>query len=293
MTLHDRRPFKVACVQVNAGNDMGHNIWRAQDAVRRARAGGAEIVMLPENVAMMEVGRDNILAQARTEADHPALAAFRDVARETGAWVNAGTLGVLLEDGRAANRAYLIAPDGSVAARYDKIHMFDVDLSESERYRESETFHPGDRAVVADLPWARLGMTVCYDVRFPHLHRALAKAGVEVLSVPAAFTVPTGEAHWHVLLRARAIETGCYVVASAQCGTHPHDRRTYGHSLIIDPWGTVLADAGDADFEILHAVIDPASVAEARRRIPALMHDRDFAAPGPGNGGGGTADGGV
>ncbi|MQX37440.1 carbon-nitrogen hydrolase family protein [Roseospira navarrensis] len=275
----DRRPFRAAVVQVNAGNDMDHNIWRALDAVRRARAGGAEIVMLPENVAMMELGRDNVLRQARREPDHPALAAFRDVARETGAWINAGTLGILMDDGRAANRAFLIAPDGSVAARYDKIHMFDVDLSESESYRESDTFQPGDRAVVADLPWTRLGLTVCYDVRFPYLHRALAQAGAEVLSVPAAFTVPTGEAHWHVLLRARAIETGSYVLASAQCGVHPHDRRTYGHALVVDPWGQVLADAGEADFEILHVTIDPAQVAEARRRIPALTHDRTFQGP--------------
>jgi predicted amidohydrolase len=277
--MTDRRPFRAAVVQVNAGNDMDHNIWRALDAVRRARAGGAEIVMLPENVAMMELGRENVLAQARRAEDHPALAAFRDVARETGAWINAGTLGILLDDGRAANRAYLIAPDGSIAAHYDKIHMFDVDLSAEESYRESDTFSPGDRAVVADLPWTRLGLTVCYDVRFPYLHRALAQAGAEVISVPAAFTVPTGQAHWHVLLRARAIETGCYVLAPAQSGRHPHDRRTYGHALVVDPWGQVLADAGEADFEILHVTIDPAQVAEARRKIPALTHDRTFSGP--------------
>ncbi|KAA5604889.1 carbon-nitrogen hydrolase family protein [Roseospira marina] len=275
----DRRSFRAAVVQVNAGNDMDHNIWRALDAVRRARAAGAEIVFLPENVAMMELGRENVLAQARTEAEHPALAAFRGVARETGAWVHGGTLAILTEDGRAANRTYLIAPDGSVAAHYDKIHMFDVDLSATESYQESDTFQPGERAVVADLPWTRLGLTVCYDVRFPALHRALAQAGAEVIAVPAAFTVPTGQAHWHVLLRARAIETGCYVLAPAQCGTHPRDRRTYGHALIIDPWGQVLADAGEADFEILHATIDPEQVDEARRRVPALSHDRVFAAP--------------
>ncbi|WP_299437942.1 carbon-nitrogen hydrolase family protein [uncultured Rhodospira sp.] len=279
MTVADPRPFRVACVQVNAGNDMDHNIWRALDAVRRARAGGAELVLLPENVVMMELGRENVLAQARFEEDHPALAAFRDVARETGAWVQAGTLAILTGDGRAANRAYLIAPDGSIAAWYDKIHMFDVDLSADESYRESDTMHPGERAVVADLPWARLGLSVCYDVRFPYLYRALAQGGAEVLCVPAAFTVPTGQAHWHVLLRARAIETGCYVLAPAQCGQHPRDRRTYGHSLIVDPWGTVLADAGEADFDILHATLDPAQVAEARRRVPSLANDRLFTGP--------------
>jgi predicted amidohydrolase len=275
----DPRPFRAAVVQVNAGNDMGYNIWRACDAVRRARAGGAEFVLLPENVAMMELGRDNVLAHAHAEADHPALAAFRDVARETGAWVLGGTLAIRLADGRAANRSHLIAADGALAAAYDKIHMFDVDLSEQERYRESETFHPGERAVVADLPWARLGLSVCYDLRFASLYRTLAQAGAGLLAVPAAFTVPTGAAHWHVLLRARAIETGCYVLAPAQHGLHPHERRTYGHSLVIDPWGTVLADAGEADFDILHVTIDPASVDEARRRIPALSHDRPFTGP--------------
>jgi predicted amidohydrolase len=279
MTNEDARPFRVACVQVNAGNDMDHNIWRALDAIRRARAGGAELVLLPENVVMMEFGRERILAQARRESEHPALAAFRDVARETGAWLQAGTLAILGDDGRASNRAYLIAPDGAVAAWYDKIHMFDVDLSATESYRESDTMRPGERAVVADLPWTRLGLTVCYDVRFAYLYRALAQAGASVLSVPAAFTVPTGQAHWHVLLRARAIETGSYVLAAAQSGLHPRERRTFGHSLIIDPWGTVLADGGEADFEIIHATIDPAQVAEARRRIPALTHDRPFTGP--------------
>lgn len=275
----DRRPFRAALVQVNAGNDMDHNIWRACDAIRRARAGGAELVLLPENVAMMELGRKNVLAQARRPEDHPALSAFKEVARETGAWVAAGTLAVLQDDGRAANRAYVLAPDGAIAAHYDKIHMFDVNLSAEETYRESETFRPGDQAVVVPIPFARLGLTVCYDVRFPYLYRALAQAGADVIMVPAAFTVPTGRAHWHVLLRARAIETGCYVLAPAQHGTHPHERRTYGHALAVDPWGEVIADAGEADFEILHVTLDPAAVDEARRRIPSLTHDRPFAGP--------------
>lgn len=184
-------------------------------------------------------------------------------------------------NGAIANRLLLIRPDGEVAARYDKIHLFDVDLPD-RTYRESQTFRGGDQAVVADLPWLKLGLSVCYDVRFPQLYRALAKAGAGMLAVPAAFTQITGQAHWHVLLRARAIETGCFVVAPAQVGVHPGGRRTFGHSLVVAPWGEVLADAGDTQ-GIVTATIDPARIAEARARIPALGHDREFRAP-PGGG---------
>jgi len=277
-TAPTRAPVTVACVQVTANEDMAGNITAASDAVRRARDAGASLVLLPENVAMMTLGRGRVLSQARPEADHPALTAFRDLARETGVWLHGGTLGILTEDGRAANRTYVLSPDGEIAAQYDKIHMFDVALSAEETYRESETFSPGDRAVTVDLPWLRLGLSVCYDLRFAYLYRALAQAGADALAVPAAFTVPTGRAHWHVLLRARAIETGCYVLAPAQCGTHPHDRRTYGHALIIAPWGEVLADAGEAP-GIITATLDPAEVDEARRRVPALTHDRPFTGP--------------
>ncbi len=270
----------MACAQVNASDDMGANIATAGDAVRRARDLGADLVLLPENVAMMTLGRARVLAQARREADHPALAAFQDLAREAGVWLHAGTLGILLDDGRAANRTYVLDPRGTIAARYDKIHMFDVALSEAETYRESETFSPGDRAVTVDGPGLRLGLSVCYDLRFAYLYRALAQAGADALAVPAAFTVPTGRAHWHVLLRARAIETGCYVLAPAQTGAHPQDRRTYGHALIVAPWGEVLADAGEAP-GLITATLDPAEVDAARAKVPALYHDRPFSGPHP------------
>jgi deaminated glutathione amidase len=267
-TLH------AACVQLNAGPEIGPNLEAAAALVRRARDAGAELIALPENSTMVVQGRDRILARARTEADHPALPFFADLARETGAWLLAGSLAVLLEDGRAANRSYLFDDKGAVRASYDKIHMFDVDLEGGESYRESATFRPGDLAVLADTPWGGLGMTICYDVRFAYLYRALAQAGARILTVPAAFTVPTGKAHWHLLLRARAVETGCFVIAPAQTGTHDAGRRTYGHSLIVSPWGEVLADAGE-EAGFVSARLDLARVEEARRMVPALKHDRE------------------
>lgn len=270
--------FNAACIQVTAGRELEPNIAAASELVRRARDAGADLVLMPENVAMMEWGKANITAKAMPEDRHPALAAFREVARETGVWLHAGTLAVKLADGMVANRAFVIDPAGTVMASYDKIHMFDVDLDNGESYRESATFAPGDRGVVAHTPWGGLGLTICYDVRFPHLYRALAKAGADFLSVPAAFTRVTGQAHWHVLLRARAIEAGCYVFAPAQCGTHETGRQTFGHALIIDPWGKVIADAGE-DPGFVMAEVFPEQVAEARRKIPALTHDRPFALP--------------
>ena len=280
-------PFRLACVQVNAGADLAANVAAASALVRDARAAGAELIALPECVALMEPDRHKVRAQAAPEETHPALLAFRDLARETGAWLVAGTVMVPAaddpraraeRDGRLANRSCLIAPDGSVAARYDKIHMFDVDLPGGESYRESRTYRPGDAALVADVPWGRLGLTVCYDVRFPQLYRTIAHAGADFISVPSAFTRQTGTAHWHVLLRARAIECGAFVFAPAQCGEHPGQRLTYGHSLIVDPWGTVLADGGDAPGFVI-AEIDPARIGAARAALPTLTHDRPFAAP--------------
>ena len=214
------------------------------------------------------------------------LAALREVAQETGVWLLIGSLAVDLSrepgtaegERRLANRSYLVDPGGAVVARYDKIHMFDVDLAGGESYRESNAFRPGGRAVLAETPWGVLGMTVCYDLRFPHLYRALAQAGADFLAIPSAFTVPTGKAHWHVLLRARAIENGCFVFAPAQWGEHAEGRRTYGHSLIVDPWGEVLADAGEG-VGIVTARIDLAAIAKARRMVPSLQHDRPFTKP--------------
>ncbi len=270
--------FRAACIQVNAGTDLHKNIETAADLVRKARAAGAELILLPENVAMMEWGRDNLLAKAAPADNHPAIAALKSLARETASWLHAGTLHIRLEDGRLANRTYMFDPAGNTVAQYDKIHMFDVDLGNGEVYRESATFRPGAEARTVDLPWGRLGLSICYDVRFPQLYRALAKAGADLITVPAAFTRTTGMAHWHVLLRARAIETGCYVLAPAQCGDHAGGRQTYGHALIVSPWGEILADGGEEP-GFITAVIDPAEVAAARRKVPALTHDREFASP--------------
>jgi predicted amidohydrolase len=267
--------LRAACVQVSAGPEIRPNLTAAGDLVRRARDAGADFIAMPENVGMIVQGRANVLARVKPESEHPGVPFFTGLARETGAWLLVGSLGILLDDGRVANRSYLIDATGRVVATYDKIHMFDVDLKDGESYRESATFRPGERAVVAATPWGGVGMTVCYDVRFPHLHRALAHAGARILTVPAAFTVPTGRAHWHILLRARAIETGCFVIAPAQTGTHDAGRRTYGHSLIVSPWGEVLADAGE-EVGIVTADLDLAQVDEARRMVPALTHDRPF-----------------
>ena len=268
-------PFRLACVQVNAGNQMQANIDAASALARAARDDGADFIAFPECVAMMEMGRDAALAQARPQETHPALVAFCDLARELNIWLLGGSLSILLAGEKIANRSFLIDNGGAIRAQYDKIHMFDVDLDGGETYRESATYQPGQTAVLAETPWGGLGMTICYDLRFPGLYRDLTHAGAFMLSVPSAFTRPTGEAHWEVLLRARAIENAAYVFAPAQCGEHPHGRLTYGHSLIIDPWGTVLADGGEEPGYIM-ADIDPAKVTEVRRSLPSLTHDRDY-----------------
>ncbi len=270
--------FKAACIQVNAGNDLAANIETASRFAVEARAAGADLILMPENVSMMEWGRSNIVLRAMPEAEHLALSAFRDLARELGTWIHTGTLACLLDGGMVANRTFVLDPMGEIRARYDKIHMFDVNLGQGEVYRESATFQPGDKAVTVDLPWGKLGLTVCYDLRFPHLFRILAKAGASMITVPAAFTKTTGKAHWHVLLRARAIETGCYILAPAQVGDHPGDRQTYGHALIVSPWGEILADAMEQPGWII-ADIDDSQVLEAHRKIPCLDHDRPFATP--------------
>ena len=270
--------FKLACVQVNAGNDMDDNIKVASDLARRARDAGAELVLFPENVSMMEWGRENILSKAMPEQTHRALAAFKALAIETGLWLHCGSLAIRLGDQAVANRSYVLDPQGMVAATYDKIHMFDVDLGQGESYRESATFAPGNKAVIATLPWGRLGLSICYDLRFPQLYRRLAQSGADFLTMPAAFTRTTGQAHWHILLRARAIETGCFVFAPAQCGEHAGGRQTYGHSLIVSPWGAVLGDGGEAP-GILLAEVDTDQVSEARQKIPSLAHDRSFVDP--------------
>jgi predicted amidohydrolase len=280
--------FTAACVQFTSARDYEPNIRVVSDLIRRAREGGADFVLTPENTGLIEPISKLRREKARDEANHPVLAALREVARETGVWLLIGSLAIDLSrepgeaegERRSANRSYLVDSDGAVVARYDKIHMFDVDLAGGESYRESNAFRPGNRTVLAETPWGTLGMTVCYDLRFPHLYRALAQAGADFLTVPSAFTVPTGKAHWHVLMRARAIENGCFVFAPAQWGEHAEGRRTYGHSLIIDPWGEVLADAGEG-VGIVTARIEVAAIAKARRMVPSLQHDRPFIQPEP------------
>jgi len=276
--VHPSRIFTAACVQLASDIEPEANLRAAAEAIRRAREAGADFVLTPETTDMMEMKRRDAFAKAKGEAEHPGLAQLRDLAGELGCWLLIGSLVIRLSDERLANRSFLIDPAGRIAARYDKIHMFDVDVPDGQSYRESKAYQPGGAALLADLPWGRLGLTVCYDLRFPQLYRALAQAGADFLTVPSAFTRLTGRAHWHVLLRARAIETGSFVLAPAQCGETSQGRQTYGHSLIVAPWGEVLAEAGEEPGVIL-AEIDPARVAEARRRVPALGHDRAFDAP--------------
>lgn len=274
MTLSSRT-FCASCLQVNAGNNLKENIAFAIGLVEEAVSSGADLVLMPENVSMMEWGRKNITAKAQTEGSHEALSTFRDCAARHNIWIHTGSLAVSLDDGRVANRTYVINDSGDIATKYDKIHMFDVDLGGGERYAESSTFASGGEAVAVDLPWGRLGLTICYDLRFPGLYRNLAQAGSEVIAVPSAFTQMTGQAHWHVLLRARAIETGSFILAPAQTGIHPEGRKTYGHALIVDPWGSVLVDAG-TEPGIISVQIDLNEVDKARSRMPSLKHDRAF-----------------
>jgi len=270
--------FKAACVQLNSGNDLAANMGAATAAVRAAAANGAQLIALPEYVALLDgsgrVMRENSFA----EELHPALRGFCELALETAAWLLVGSLTVKTDSERMANRSYLLAPDGSIAARYDKIHMFDVTLPSGKVIRESSAYQPGDRAVIATTPWGPLGMTICYDLRFPQLFRALARAGALFLTVPASFQRETGVAHWHTLVRARAVENLSYILAPAMCGDHPGNRSTYGHSLIVDPWGRIVAELGDEP-GICYAEIDPAEVLRVRSMLPALTHDCEFAPP--------------
>lgn len=270
--------FKVACIQSNAGSDILLNIREVDRLVRSARDVGAELICTSENFTCLEFGRERILAKALPEAEHPAIPHFTALAKELGCWILMGSLTIRLSPGKVNNRSYLVDSGGRIVARYNKLHLFDVQLRHGETYRESDTVEPGDRAVLASTPWGPLGMTVCYDLRFAYLYRALAHAGAKFLAVPSAFTKTTGKAHWHPLLRARAIETGCYVLAPAQCGQHAGGRKTFGHALIVDPWGEIVADGGEAPGYVT-ADIDPARVEEARRMIPALEHDRPFTGP--------------
>lgn len=267
--------LKVACLQVNASADMDTNIQTASNMIRDAVTHGAKFITMPENVSMMEFGGENVIAKSFPQDEHPALLEFCKQAAEYKVWLLIGSLAIRLENGKVANRCFLINEDGAIAAQYDKIHLFDVDLAGGESYRESNTFDGGNEAVLASTPWGKLGMSICYDVRFPHLYRAYAQNGASILTVPAAFTRQTGQAHWQTLLRARAIETGCFVIAPGQCGEHKGGRETYGHSIIIDPWGKVLAEAKD-DPCVLITEIDLDMVSDCRGKVPSLQHDRPY-----------------
>jgi predicted amidohydrolase len=275
MTAPVAKRFRAALVQLRSGRGVEANLVAAEALIRHAAKGGADYVQTPENTAIMELESERLLAVITSEPDSVPLRRLKALAAELGIWLHVGSLAAQIEPGRVANRSYLIAPDGEVAASYDKLHLFDVDLAGGETYRESRLYRPGTRAVVADLPFGRLGLSICYDLRFPALYRALAMAGAEFIAIPAAFTKQTGEAHWRVLIRARAIETGAFVLAATQGGTHENGRSTFGHSMVVSPWGEVLAEAGEEPC-VVFAEIDLAQSAEARARIPALQHGREF-----------------
>ncbi|MEZ2333888.1 carbon-nitrogen hydrolase family protein [Mesorhizobium sp. RCC_202] len=268
-------PFKAAAVQMRSGTSPERNAADMELLVRQAAGQGATYVQTPEMTGALI--RDKQAAVFATEDKDVVVATARRLAKELGIHLHIGSTAILRADGKLANRAFLFAPDGSVVAGYDKIHMFDVDLDNGESWRESASYEPGTEAVVADILGARLGFAVCYDLRFPQLFRAESMAGANVLTVPAAFTRQTGEAHWHVLLRARAIENGAYVIAAAQGGLHEDGRETYGHSLIVDPWGHIIAEAPHNEPGVIIAEIDPAQSPAARRKIPNLKNARDFA----------------
>jgi deaminated glutathione amidase len=267
--------FKAAMIQMRAGLTVSANVDAAVRMIGEAKDAGAGYVQTPEMTNIMEVKRERLFSTIVAEEQDTSLATFRELARKFGIYVHVGSLAIKAGHERAANRAFLIDPRGEIAARYDKIHMFDVDLSGGESYRESRTYRAGELAVLSDLPWGRLGVTICYDLRFPALYRALAEAGATMLAIPSAFTKQTGEAHWHVLNRARAIENGCFVFAAAQGGKHENGRETFGHSLIVDPWGRILAE-GATEPGVVMAEIDIGEVAKARARIPSLQHGRRF-----------------
>jgi len=270
--------FRAACVQLCSSDDVEENVRIASDLIREAKSKGAHFIATPENTTLMAPDGGAKLENSYSEENDPGLPRFRTLAEEYGMWLLIGSLPIKTSDSKTANRSFLINPKGTIAARYDKVFLFDVDLPSGESYRESNSVAAGDRATVADLPWGRLGLSICYDLRFPQLYRRLAQAGSSFLAVPSAFTETTGKAHWHVLLRARAIESGAFVIAPAQGGVHANGRHTYGHSMIVGPWGEVLAEAGTEPC-LISADIDPDAVKIARQRVPSLRHDREFDGP--------------
>lgn len=271
--------MKIAAIQMQSGLDPEANLAALEPMLAEAAAAGAHYVLTPEVTMIFPENREQLRSVAAPFEGHPQLQRVAELAREHGMFVHIGSLAVPLSDGRFANRSVLFSPEGEIAATYDKIHLFDATIAGLNAYRESATYRAGEVAVTAQVGEARLGFAICYDMRFPRLFNSLANAGASLLAVPAAFTVPTGQAHWHVLLRARAIETGSYVIAAAQGGQHANGRATYGHSIIIDPWGRIVAELEHDRPGVLLADIDLARVTDARERIPALANARDFAPP--------------
>ncbi len=270
-----KREFRVGLVQMRTGKNIEENLKQAESFIRDAAGRGANYVQTPENTLVMEVDAQLLFEKISTEDETAGVAHFSALARELGIWLHIGSLSIKVGERLAANRAYLFAPDGNAVCRYDKIHMFDVDLPSGETYRESATFAPGNYVYMVELPWGGLGVATCYDIRFPEQYKALARAGAKFLTAPSAFTKVTGEKHWHVLLRARAIENGCFMFAAAQGGRHANGRTTFGHSIVISPWGEILAEGGTEPGVII-AGIDVDEVDRVRARIPAIYHTRDF-----------------
>jgi predicted amidohydrolase len=263
-------------IQTRSKLSPEENLKDISALIREAKGKGANYVQTPEMTNILAANRESLFKVITDEEHDTSLAAYRELAKDLGIFLHIGSIAVRATPERAANRALLIDPKGEIVARYDKIHMFDVNLANGESYRESASYQPGETASIADLPWGRIGLTICYDMRFPSLYRALAESGASFLTMPSAFTKPTGEAHWHVLLRSRAIENGAFVFAAAQGGTHESKRLTYGHSLIVDPWGEIIAEADGVDPGVIIATIDPAKVVDARGKIPSLQNGRRF-----------------
>jgi predicted amidohydrolase len=273
---------RIALLQMTSGIDPAANAAVLVDAVAQAAEGGAAMLFTPEMSGMIDRDRKRAAENISEESDDPVLAAVRAAAVEAGIWVALGSLAVKGAGERWANRSFLIAPDGAIAARYDKIHMFDVELESGESWKESAAYAPGRKVTTAETPLGRLGFAVCYDMRFPALFEALGRQSCDAIAIPAAFTVPTGQAHWHLLLRARAVEASAYVIAAAQVGDHEDGRRTYGHSLVIDPWGDVLLDLGGDEAGLGFCDIDPARTASIRAQLPSLANRRDIPRSGQG-----------
>ena len=270
--------LRIACIQTNSSPNPEENIATVSVLIREACAAGAEFITTPEVVGMLEPDRIAALSKAQSEEKHQVLSAFQELALELGIWLLIGSISIKVSDTKLSNRSFLINPNGEVIARYSKIHMFDVEVGDGNKYLESKTYEPGSKAVIAETPWGLMGLTICYDIRFPNLFRDLAKAGAKVIFSPAAFTRVTGEAHWHVLQRARAIENGCYIVSPAQVGTHANNRKTFGHSLIVNPWGEVLADGG-TETGFIVSELDLGAVDICRSKVPSLYNDQAYLKP--------------